>query len=355
MLNRTKYFLVVINLALIAVILGIYFKISDKGYKNQFYFYPKLNNNVTVSKEKIDDINENKFLITYEISESKIASTTYSKKQVLLKKTNYTYKLILDYNLLAGSFFTKEMQTANSSSVVLNEFAAFKLFGGIDCINNELDIDGKTYSVVGIIDDYDSKNLNVFTITSEVEDTAFSCIAYIDQKNGVKEQLVKNQLKEIGITFENYTFVNLQILYNNIVSKCIVSIVIVLIFLLLLILKSLIIILLSNIYKLKKLLKTIYLKNIFKENGFFALRFIINTLAVIATVGFILILCIYTLTTLLESNFFIFNINNTNITSFVDYISIIKSMNDVSNICLVFILILNSAFYIKALSNKSTN
>lgn len=204
MSNKIKFFIVILVFLVFGFIM--YFKTSDNNYKNRLYIHQKTNNSLNISKEKIEDVNKNKFLLTYESTQSKIVTAINSKQQVFLKDINYSYILVMDYRVLAGSFFTKAMQEQNNKLVVLNEFCAFKLFGGIDIINNEVIIDDEIYFVVGVIDDYDTKSLNIYT-TNEFENASYSFVAFIDKENNVNEQFIKNQLKEIGITSDNYKFI----------------------------------------------------------------------------------------------------------------------------------------------------
>ena len=81
------------------------------------------------------------------MEQEKKIKAIHGNHTVNLRGTNYSYPFVLNYNLVNGGFFTKSAQEQGSKVVVLNEIAAFELFGGNDCIRNEIIVDNLIYTV----------------------------------------------------------------------------------------------------------------------------------------------------------------------------------------------------------------
>lgn len=208
-MNKYKT-LLLLTIILICLSLCISLFLEEKGLENYFMAIPKHSNVVGVNVDKIEDLNEENFLISYEIKKEESIKALNSKHDVLLIGTNYVYPYITGYAFAEGSFFTQSSQEQKIRTVVLNELAAYELFGNYDIAGNNIILQGKFYTVTGVIKDEDSENKNVYVPITLLNSRPTAFITYIDLENGITEEYIKNELKELDITESNYYFLNFE-------------------------------------------------------------------------------------------------------------------------------------------------
>ncbi|NLM12836.1 MAG: ABC transporter permease [Epulopiscium sp.] len=107
------------------------------------------------------------------------------------------------------------------------------MFGGNDCIGNEIIIDNLIYTVVGVLNDKDEDNKNVYIPITLLKQSPNAFVSLLS--SDISEEYIKAQYRNLGITTEHYDFVNLNALISMIKEKgilsCILLITIMLIFL----------------------------------------------------------------------------------------------------------------------------
>ena len=146
------------------------------------------------------------FLVTYELRRSKTARAAQSSHAVAMIGTNSHYRDILGYPVLDGGFFTEAAQTAGYRHAVLNETAAFALFGGVAVSGGNFKLDGETWTVAGVIDDLDGSSANIYVPSGFIGGRPDSLMTLLD--GNVTETYAKNALKTLGIRETNYDFIN---------------------------------------------------------------------------------------------------------------------------------------------------
>ena len=169
-----------------------------------------------ISLDTIERFCEDEFLLTYEQRRLSNASTAYQQCQVTLVGTNSLYPALLGYQLLSGAFFTKQAWYAKSRHAVLNETAAFTLFGSNKIVGKTIKLDGETWLVSGVLRDNDDENNLIYipSINNAQSVNASAIIALLAPERGISETYAKNTLKALGVKEAMYMFVNMENMAN---------------------------------------------------------------------------------------------------------------------------------------------
>jgi hypothetical protein len=143
-------------------------------------------------------------MITYICEEVAAVQAINSRAGVTLRATNYTHPHVMQLVMRSGGFFTKSHQEQSSQIAVLNEKAAFDLFGSVDIVGNEITINNERYHAVGVISDGDDTLHIYIPITLRQQSRPNSFAVRLDEN--VSKALVKNELKRIGVTDCSHDF-----------------------------------------------------------------------------------------------------------------------------------------------------
>jgi hypothetical protein len=215
--TKVRYITLAIIVGTIVTLGVMAYRITQGGaYGGMLLAVPKTGNERGVSIDALEEINENKFMLTYEHAEEQTVKTERVGLTARMVSTNYTYAQTVNFPIVSGGFFTKAMQDAAQKSVVLNEKAAFDLFGGVDISGSLLTCDGDMYTIVGVVQDGDAVNRNIYipaTIKDAEPDT------FIFKTDGVSEVYVLNVCKTLGITETDYKFFNLGFVATGVFEK----------------------------------------------------------------------------------------------------------------------------------------
>lgn len=193
---------------LLAFLFGLSFLAGLAGYANLLMATPNTLSAPALNIEKLEDLSEDEFLLTYAVRQPASAQAINSKHSVILVGTNHNYANIMGYIPLDGGFFTKSAMDAKNKYVTLNETTAFQMFGSNRITGKPLKINGETWVVTGVIQDNDTENLNLYVPASVSGRKTDSIMVLMD---GIfTEAYVKNALKSIGVHDDSYDFVNLS-------------------------------------------------------------------------------------------------------------------------------------------------
>jgi len=331
--------LFILTLTLLVPLIFIGFFQDYEQYNDIVLIIPNSNYTVDVPIEKIEKVNEEKFLTTYLVEQEKKIRAIHEHHLVSIKGTNYAYPFVLNYNIVNGGFFPKSSQVQESKVAVLNENAAFNIFGGNDCIGNEIIIDRFIYRVIGVINDKDKKNKNIYIPITLLNQSPKVFVALLDRD--ISEGYIKAQYKNLGITTDYYDFINLNSLTLMIKEKAIASCAFMLIILLLLQIKWVIHRLTNQYMIFRRLLIKNYLRELFRKEAKIFGVLIGHFGLIVALIYFIVLLVMYTFEMFLKwkdlSAFFIINCSGSH--SMNIFTSIEKSLI-YSNILFILLLIL---------------
>lgn len=262
---KGKNLLLLILLISICYLIFMSFAVDHQELKSNLLVIPKSKNVPGVGIDKIEEINEENFLLTYEMNYDENVKSINSEHSVVLKGTNFTFPYITGYNLVEGSFFTQLAQEQKNRTVVLNELAAFELFGSFNIVGNTILFSDESYTIAGVINDEDKENKNVYIPITTLNNKPTTLLTSIDIENGITEEYVKNELKEVGITDVSHDFLNTNDIRSIIQEQAIVAILSVICIILILALKYSIKKFVNSYKTLKDLLVEYYFKDIIQN------------------------------------------------------------------------------------------
>lgn len=202
MKNKLSLLLLLLTFALIIL---CSFHIS-KTPDSLVFATPKSNDTIGLSAAKIEDMNDDGLMLTY--TSKKPAALVFSNANFdcNLIRTNYKYPYVTGYPLGTGGFFTKTEQRNTEAVAVLNEFAAFEIFGTTDISGNTFEIEGITYTVRGVISDGELKTSNVYVPMDEGEFPQ-NLIGKVDINKAAASAELINSLKINGISENGYNII----------------------------------------------------------------------------------------------------------------------------------------------------
>jgi len=322
--------------------------LDQKGLKNQLIVVPKFHTDVKVNVEKVEQLNENNFLLTYEVIKEGSIKFLNSRYNVFIKGTNYTYPHITGYSFAKGGFFTKSAQDQKKRSVVLNELAAFEIFGNNNIIGEKILLYDEPYTIVGVINDQDTENKNVYIPVTILSDSPTTVLTFIDSDNEITKEYIKNELKEIDVTDTSHDFINFAEIRSIIRERTMISVLLVSFTILIFILKVNTKKLINSYRDLKNLLMQHYFKDILRKKPDIIYGLLIRS--------FYIVFCLSTLS-LIANNIFKMCINwnvdtsvlmKLNYESFIDKIQFIQYAYIFSTIAFVSFIIILVLLFISA-------
>jgi hypothetical protein len=154
----------------------------------------------------IEDFCEDDFPLTYEIPAPERVSLAQGDYAVTLIGTNSSYPHIMDLSMLEGSFFTKQAWNDKQRHAVLNEEAAFAIFGSSQIVNNRFRIRNDTWLVTGVVRDGDDDKARIY-VPSSVRGGEANALALVTSDR-LDEMYAKSSLKSLGIQGNSFAFIN---------------------------------------------------------------------------------------------------------------------------------------------------
>lgn len=163
-----------------------------------------------ISVERIEEFTESYFLVTYEMLSSERVSLAYADFPVTTAAVNSCYARILDLRMTEGSFFSKQAWTGRQRHAVLNETAAFSIFGSKKISGNQIKIQGATWLITGVINDGDDDTSRVYIPSSIAGGQVNSFLVLMSASSGIDETFIKNSMKSLGVHETSFDFINLD-------------------------------------------------------------------------------------------------------------------------------------------------
>ena len=177
---------------------------------------PKVAEGRGIDREALYDVTaaekntSGKLLLTYEITSTENVKASNANYSVTLVKTNYTYPYVMGTQVLSGSFFTENDEKSKSKTAVLNQVAAYSLFGSLDIKGVEIYIGGDRFTVVGVIQTADENSSYVFVPASCYQNNPDSIVVWLNETTGISEEYVINECKSLSVQETRYDFINLS-------------------------------------------------------------------------------------------------------------------------------------------------
>ena len=166
-------------------------------------FVPKTQEQEGFEPAALADALDGKLVYTYESQTAAVLRTALRTAQATLYSVNHSYPQVMGLPLAAGSFFTQNAEKERARHIVLNEHAAFTLFGGVNAAGMTLTLGDKTWEVVGVLaDGLDSPAAYAPAIVTGGAAQAFAALP--DKANGISAAHVLSLLKQAGITSDGF-------------------------------------------------------------------------------------------------------------------------------------------------------
>ena len=173
--------------------------------RNLLFVLPSETGSRRFDVEVIEEFAEKWFLLSYEIPGPERVSLPHAEYPVTLVATNSSYPRILGFSMLEGAFFSKQAWKGKQKHAVLNETAAFTIFGSTNIAGRRFRIHNDTWLVTGVISDGDVNKARIY-IPSSVRGGEAGALALT---GGMDEAYVRNSLKTLGIQEGYFDFINL--------------------------------------------------------------------------------------------------------------------------------------------------
>jgi hypothetical protein len=163
---------------------------------------------------RIEDFIEDEFPLTYEIPGSDRVSLSNGEYPVTLIGTNPGYSRVLGLPIIEGSFFSARDWEGKRRQAVLNEKAAFDIFGSSNIVGNRFKIRNENWLVAGVIDDGDDEHSRLYVPSSIRGGGADALMVLTASSAGIDEAYIKSSLKTLGIQERAYNFFNFGTIAN---------------------------------------------------------------------------------------------------------------------------------------------
>jgi hypothetical protein len=138
--------------------LGVLSLIAGAGhYDDLLLVFPENIHAPLISLQKIEQICEDEFPLTYELLRPERAATAIDGYAVTLVGVNRFYPRVLGFPMVEGSFFTQQAWDGKLRHAVLNEEGANVLFGSTRVSGQRVKIKGEVWIVSGVINDGDTE------------------------------------------------------------------------------------------------------------------------------------------------------------------------------------------------------
>jgi len=183
-----------------------------KWGKDLLLVLPKEINSPRIDVNEMESFIEDNFLLTYEIPGSDRLSLSNGEYPVTLIGTNSCYSRVLGLQMIEGSFFSARDWDGKQRQAVLNEKAAFDIFGSSRVVGNRFKIRNENWLVAGVINDVDDDHCRLY-VPSSVRVVGANALMALTS-GGIDEAYVKNRLKALGIQEAAYNFINFGTIAN---------------------------------------------------------------------------------------------------------------------------------------------
>jgi hypothetical protein len=204
---RINRFTVTVAVILLIFPLGLFipaFMLQKTGRSDILVIMPADIHAPSFDIKKIETFCKDEFPLSYEIIEAEKASTPRAEIPVRLMGVNSLYLRLSGFPLIEGSFFSKESWDKKQKHAVLNEKAAFDLFGGSRIAGSKIKILKEAWLVTGVIDDGDDETARIYAPSSVRGGRVSSLLALLDASKD--ETYVKTSLKTLGVHEGSFVF-----------------------------------------------------------------------------------------------------------------------------------------------------
>lgn len=199
MKNKGILALIFLCILSLAGLLFLAIQAEKKQYQDLMIAVPDGSGFPSFDLSEINEIGNEEIAVTYDIRKRVTAETTNSNHSVTLIGTNSSYAEVAGLQTVTGSFWSTAAWNMRSRYVILNEPAAFQLFGSSDIIGNTVKLDGELWMVTGVVKDGNKKNKVAYVPASAITGSPEVLMAKTEGGTGA----VRNSLSRLGIYESN--------------------------------------------------------------------------------------------------------------------------------------------------------
>ena len=208
---KYSVFFGIIFVLFLATLFIIAFLAKNEGKENILVVSPSKFSSPGINTGKIEEFMENNFLLTYELHSSEKISLAYADFPVKITAVNSCYPQLTGTSIIEGAFFSKQVWSEKLRHAVLNETAAFTIFGSTRITGNRFKINADTWLVTGVISDANDDSViyipsSIYNISNS---EAYEFLVLMSPSLGFDETYIKNSLKTLGIHDNYFNYYNL--------------------------------------------------------------------------------------------------------------------------------------------------
>ena len=157
--------------------------------------------------KEIEQISDEDVAVTYEIKSAAMARTVGSRQYPVTRvETNSCYDQLLGLQILEGSFFMEEAVRAGNRYAVLNNTAAYQLFGSYNIVGTTLELDGDMFLVIGVVKDQIKKEAAVYVPSGIISAPVHALLV----KTEAAPETVRSSLMPLGMDESISRVIDLQ-------------------------------------------------------------------------------------------------------------------------------------------------
>ena len=226
-----------------------------------FLAVPKISG-TTLSVQLVEEAGSRGAAITFESRRFENVTAINNSRSVVLIGTNHSFPFVMNHRLVHGRFFREYAVRYRHRVVVLNEYAAFELFGTTEATGNELIIHGSPYTVVGVIGDGDSDGLNIYVPMTLLGNTVETIATNLALSPSLTDIGILNEWQRLGVDSGRFHFVDFGVLRTVVRDKLILAFALVIMAVLLTTISKILAGIKNQISALRLLLREVYMKEL---------------------------------------------------------------------------------------------
>ena len=300
-----------------------------------------------IDVQRIEEFLENEFLITYQIPGAARINLPHGEFPVTVIGTNSGYSRLILSVISEGSFFSRQAWSGRQRHAVLNEKAAFAIFGSSRIAGNQFKINNETWIVTGVIKDGNDEQSRVY-VPSSINGGGAGELLALMAANGYNEAYIKNSIRTLGVHEGNFNFYNLGVHVRQLWERIEITVRLFFALLFISLLRPVTGKFLTALADIKKKMEHRYIGEIFREDRKSVIRLALTALVILILPSVSLVLFLKTVSIILPWQD-IPSLNGLNHELFSPYLVRLFNFELASRILFILALVFLAVFFITSL------
>ncbi|MCL2093462.1 MAG: ABC transporter permease [Treponema sp.] len=166
------------------------------------------------SADAIEEFSQTEFLLSYGIESPDRVSLHHGEYPLHIVATNSYYPFIMGLSLREGSFFSSQAWSQGQRHGVLNEGAAFSLYGSLDVVGNRFRMHNETWIVTGVLIDHEEDHPRVYIPSSTGSSFIQGSPLVLRLPPGTDRVLLYQSLRSLGLREGGHTLIDFPRFYQ---------------------------------------------------------------------------------------------------------------------------------------------